>query len=222
MSVAAHAGGRARPEDAGGEPCGNDLAASKGSESWRSSVSACADSNLAGGTGGNSRKRVAPSRDGSFSGGSTSWVAPGWYPHNVELESKAETKTGDFLQEVSDSAAAAAAFAESVERNAAVRERKYSAVSPSFGDQVAQESETTFNLEEFDVFPSLEREREEGFPRQRQSVPGSRSTSVGERGIRGLQAPVQAHVFTALFRQVVERAPLIFTGWGSTSAVTSL
>ena len=52
--------GARRAEDASGEPSDRDTteSAAKGSESWRSSVSACADSNLAGGTGGNSGSAV--------------------------------------------------------------------------------------------------------------------------------------------------------------------
>ena len=93
-----HVGGRVGREDASGEPCGNDPreSAAKGSESWRSSVSACADSNLAGGTGGNSGSALGQPEMGCFSGGSVSLVAPGSYPHhNVELEPKTETENSD-------------------------------------------------------------------------------------------------------------------------------
>ena len=39
---------------------------------------------------------------------------------------------------------------------------------------MAQERQAALNVQEIDVLASLEREREEGLPRQRQSVPGRR------------------------------------------------
>ena len=81
----AHVGGRVGREDAGGEPCGNNPRefAAKGSESWRSSVSAYVDSNLAGGTGGNSgsvlrQREMVCSLEGASAG--LPQVASNWSP----------------------------------------------------------------------------------------------------------------------------------------------
>ena len=65
--------------------------------------------------------------------------APRWDPNDVELEPVTKTERSDLLEEVVNSPAAAATFAEGTERNKAVRQRNYSAIALSFRGEMPQE-----------------------------------------------------------------------------------
>ena len=58
---------------------------------------------------------------------------------------------------------------------------------------------------------SLEREREKGLPRKRQSTPNRCHSRVSEHGFRWLRPPVKPHVFSAVLRHIVQGPPLLFT-----------
>ena len=70
------------------------------------------------------------------------------------------------------------------------------------------------------MFVSLERKREEGFPRKRQSIPRCRCPRVREHGVGGLRPPVEAHVFPTFYRQVAQGPPVFLTDRGSTPVRT--
>ena len=88
---------------------------------------------------GQLQKCFAPGGERLHPGWRVRRVAPRWDPHDVELEAVTKTERGDLLEEVVYPAAAAATFAESAERNAAVRQRKYSAIALSFRGEMPQE-----------------------------------------------------------------------------------
>ena len=84
-------------------------------------------------------KRFAPGGERLHPGWRVRRVAPRWDPNDVELEPVTKTERSDLLEEVVNSPAAAATFAEGTERNKAVRQRKYPAIAWSFRGEMPQE-----------------------------------------------------------------------------------
>ena len=84
-------------------------------------------------------KRFAPGGERLHPGWRVRRVAPRWDPNDVELEPATKTELSDLLEEVVNSPAAAATFAEGTEHNKAVRQRKYPAIALSFRDEMPQE-----------------------------------------------------------------------------------